>query len=131
MNSSWPNLLALQRLDFSQAALVAWSAAEASDQKGLDQFPGKRRTDHFSAQTKHIHVVILYALMSRENIMDQPGTHAGDFIRGDGSPHTAAAKGHSAVHFARCYGPGKGNDEVGVVIFGVHLVCAKVHNFVP
>ena len=28
MNSSWPNLLALQRLDFSQAALVAWSAAQ-------------------------------------------------------------------------------------------------------
>ena len=67
MNPSWPNFLVLQRPHFSQAALVAWSAAEVSGQKGLDQFPGERRPDHFPTQTKDIHVVIFDALMGMEN----------------------------------------------------------------
>ena len=75
MNPSWPNFLVLQRPHFSQAALVAWSAAEVSGQKGLDQFPGERRPDHFSTQTKDIDVVIFDVLVSGENIMDEPSTH--------------------------------------------------------
>ena len=63
MNSSWPNLLALQRLDISQAALVAWRAAEAGGEKLLDQFAGQRRPDHFPAQTKDVHVLIFDAMM--------------------------------------------------------------------
>jgi hypothetical protein len=61
-----------------------------SGQKGLDQFPGERRPDDFSAQTEDIHVVIFDALMSGENIMDEPGTHARNFVRCDGRTHAAA-----------------------------------------
>jgi hypothetical protein len=61
-----------------------------SGQKGLDQFPGEPRPDHFSAQTEDIHVVIFDALMSGENIMNEPGTHTRNFVRSDGRTHAAA-----------------------------------------
>jgi hypothetical protein len=131
MKPSWSNFLVLQRLDFRQAALVAWSAAEVSGQKGLDQFPGERRPDHSLTQAKNVHIVIFDALVGGENIMDKPGTHPGNFVRGDGCSDTAAADGHSTVHFSRGNGPGKGNDEVRVVVFGVQLVCAEVHDLIP
>ena len=106
-------------------------AAEVSGQKGLDQFPGERRTDHFSTQTKDIHVVIFDALMGGENIMDEPSTHAGNFVRGDGCSHAAAAERDSALNLSSGYSPGQRDDEVGVVISGVQLVCAEVHDLVP
>jgi len=84
-------VLVLQRLHFSHSASVAYGTTEVSGQKGLDQFPGKRRPDHFSAQTKDIHVVIFDALVGGENIMDEPGTHTGNFVRCDGCSHAAAA----------------------------------------
>jgi hypothetical protein len=99
------------------------SAAEVSGQKGFDQFPGKRRPDHFAPQTKDIHVVILDALMGGENIVDEPGTHTGNFVRRDGRSHAAAAEGYSTVHLSGGDGPGEGDDEVGIVIFGV-IWCA-------
>ena len=110
---------------------MALGAAEVSGQKGLDQFPGERRPDHFSTQTKDIHVVIFDALMGGEDIMDEPGTHAGNLVRGDGRSHAAAAERHSAFNLPRGDGPGQGDDEVGVVISGVQLVCAEVHDLVP
>jgi hypothetical protein len=128
INPSWSNFLVLQRLDFRQAALVAWSAAEVSGQKGLDQFPGERRPDHSLTQAKNVHIVIFDALVGGENIMDKPGTHPGNFVRGDGCSDTAAADGHSTVHFSRGNGPGKGNDEVRVVVSRAQFVCAKIHD---
>ena len=58
-------------------------------------------------------------------MMDEPGTHAGNLVRGDGCPHAAAAERHSAFNLPRGDGPGQGDDEVGVVISGVRLVAPK------
>ena len=110
---------------------MALGAAEVSGEKGLDQFQSEGRPDHFSAQTKYIHVVIFDALVSGENIMDEPGTNTGNFVHGDGRSHAAAAERHSTLNVSRGDGPGQGDNEVGVVIFGVQLVCAEVHDFVP
>ena len=54
--------------------------------------------------------------------MDEPGTHPGNFVRGDGSANAAAAERHAALDFARGDGPGQGDDEVRVVIRGVQLM---------
>ena len=68
--------------------------------------------------------------MGGENIVDEPGTRTGNFIRRDGRSHAAAAEGYSTVHLSGGDRPGEGDDEVGVVIFGVHLMCAEVHDLV-
>jgi hypothetical protein len=102
-----------------------------SGQKGLDQFPGERRPDHFSTQTKDIHVVIFDALVGGENIMNKPSTHTMDFVRSDGCTHAAAAKRDSALNLPGGYSPSQRDDEVGVVISGVQLMSAEVHDFVP
>ena len=130
MNTSMRNFLVLQRLNFRHAALMAWSAAESSVKKGFDQFPGERSPDHFSAETKDVHVVIFYTLMGRENIVDKCGAHTENFICGDGCSYTAAAERHSPLNFPRRDGPRQRNDEVGVVISGIQVVCAEVHDFV-
>ena len=110
---------------------MALGAAEVSGQKGLDQLPGECRPDHFSTQTKDIHVVIFDALMSGEDIMDEPGTHAGNLVRGDGRSHAAAAECHSAFNLPRGDGLCQGDDEVGVIISGVQFVCTEIHDLVP
>ena len=102
------NFLLLDRLYFSHSALVACGAAEMSGQKGLDQFPGERRPDHFSSQTKDIHVVIFDALVGGENIMNKPSTHTMDFVRGDGCTLAAAAKRDSALTFPAATALAKG-----------------------
>ena len=95
-------------LHFIQAAFVALGTTEVSRQKSLDQFPGQRGPDHFSTQTKDIHVVIFDALMGGENIMDEPGPHTGNLVRGDGRSHAAAAERHSAFNLPRGHGPEPG-----------------------
>ena len=66
-------------------------AALKRGQESLDQFQGERRSDHLSAETKNVHVIIVDARMGRENIMDKPGTHTGYFVRGDSRSNAAAA----------------------------------------
>lgn len=107
---------------------MAWSAAETSSQKGFDQFPSKCSPDHFPAETKDIHVVVFDTLMGGENIVDKRGTHTGNLVRGDGCPYTAAAERHCPLNFPRRDGPRQRNDEVGVVISGIQLVRAEVHD---
>ena len=84
---------------FGSPSLVLYSggacgagATEASGKKSLDQLQRERGPDHFSAQAKDVHVVILDALMGGEDVMDEAGTHAGDFVSGDGRSHAAAAE---------------------------------------
>ena len=120
----------LQRLHFSHSAPVARSAVELSGQKGLDQFPCECCPNHFSSQTEDIHIVIFDALMSGENIMDEPGTHSRNFIRGDGRTHTAATQRYPTSNLLGSDGSGHGDDEIRVVISGVELMCAEVHNLV-
>ena len=118
-------------MHFSQAALVASSTAEVSGQEGLDQFSGERRTDHLPTQTEDIHVVIFNALMGGKNIVDEPGPHPWNFVRGDGRSYAAAAERYSAFSLTRRHGAGHGDNEIGIVICGVQSVCAEVHNLVP
>ena len=98
-------------------------AALKRGQESLDQFQGERRSDHLSAETKNVHVIIVDALMGRENIMDKPGTHTGNFVRGDSRSNAAAAERNAALNLPRGDGLGQGDDEVWVVIPGVQL-CA-------
>jgi hypothetical protein len=75
--------------------------------------------DYFSSQTEDIHVVIFDALVGGENIVDKPCTHTGNFIRGDGRTHAAAAERDSTLNLPGGYSPRQWDDEIRVVISGV------------
>jgi len=120
----------LQRLHLGQAASVSLGPAEASGQKSFDQLQGERRSDHLSAETKDIHVVVFDALTGKKVIMDLSGAHPRNLVRGDGGTNAAAAQRHAALDFARGDGPGQGDDEVRVVILGVQSTRAKVRDVI-
>jgi hypothetical protein len=63
--------------------------------------------------------------------MDKPGTHTGNFVRGDSRSNAAAAERNAPLNLPRGDGLGQGDDEVWVVIPGVELVRAEIHDFVP
>jgi hypothetical protein len=78
-----------ERVNLSQATLVASCSTKASMQKGFDQFQGKPGSDDLSVQTKHIHVIVLDALTGGEHIVCQPGPHAGNLVCCDGCAYAA------------------------------------------
>jgi hypothetical protein len=61
-------------------------------QEDPNQLPGKCRCDHFSSQAKYVHIVVFDALSGGKHIVDEAGSHAGDFVRGHGGAYTAAAQ---------------------------------------
>jgi hypothetical protein len=123
------NRMNLQRSHFLHPALVAFRAAEASLEKCLNQLPGQCRPDHLPAERKDIHVVVLNALVSGEDIMDEPSAYASYFIGADGCAYAAAAEHDSAIHCALGYGPGKWNHIIRVIVSGARLVRTKVYDF--
>ena len=66
--------------------------------------------------------------MGGENVKDKPGTHAGNFVRGDSRSRRAPRRAQSPP---AATGLGQGDDEVWVVLPGVQLVRAEIHDFVP
>jgi len=46
--------------------------------------------------------------------MDERGTHAANFVRGDGRAHATATQRHSAFHLSRGDGFGQRDDEVRI-----------------
>ena len=62
--------------------------------------------------------------------MDERGTHAANFVRGDGHAHATATQCHSAFHLFRGDGFGQRDDEVRVVVSGVQWVGAEVDDLV-
>jgi hypothetical protein len=123
--------LVFERLHLGQAACVAWGAAETSRQKDPDQLPGQRGPDHFSTETTNIHIVIFDALMGTKDMIDESGTHAGNLVCGNGRSHTTAAERHSTFNIPRRDRPGQGDDDIGIVIAGIQLVCTKIHDLEP
>jgi hypothetical protein len=108
--------------------LVTNGAAEPSFEKCLDQLPRQRGPDHFSTQTKNIHVVVFNALVGGEHIVDESSSRARNFVRCNGCAHSASAERHPAFHLPGCDGPGERNHEVGEVVSGVQFVSAEIHD---
>jgi hypothetical protein len=65
-----------------------------------------------------------------ENVVDKPCTHTGNFVRSDGRTHATAAEHDSALNLPGGHCPRQRDDEFRVVISGVQLMSAEVHDFV-
>jgi hypothetical protein len=69
-----------ERLYFCQAASMAWGAAEVCGQKGLKQFQSQCGSNHLSAQTNYVHIVVFDALTGGEDVTDEPGPQLGETL---------------------------------------------------
>ena len=56
----------------------------------VDQLLCQRRSDHAAAETQHVHIIMLDALVRGVGIVAQGGVNARDFVGGNAGSHTAA-----------------------------------------
>ncbi len=63
--------------------------------------------------------------------MDEPSARTRNFVCRDGRSNAAAADRHPPRNLPRGHRPNQGDDEIGVIITGVQLMCAEVHDLVP
>lgn len=74
--------------------------------KRTHQFMRELFADYAASKNKHVHVIVLYALMSRIRVVTKSGANSAKFVRGNGSTDTASANQHGALDaFAEnCFG---------------------------
>jgi hypothetical protein len=119
-----------QRLHFLDSALMPNRTAEASLQKRLNQFPSQRRPNYLTAEGKNVHVVVFNALVSGEDIVNEPRAHASNLVGADGRPHTASAKRYSAINFGGGHSSGQWDHVVGIIVAGARLKSPEVDNLI-
>src|SRR6516165_7825329 len=85
----------------AQSAQMTRGLAELRGQERLHQIPGHFGPYRTSPHIEYIHVIILYALLSGEMIVDETGANAFHFVGAYRRADAAAADRDTAVHVAR------------------------------
>jgi len=88
--------LLFERADFSQAPDVPFLVGELRPKEGVYAFAGGLDADDASAQNQHVHVVMLYALVSGIIVVAKPRADTADFVGGDAGAHSAATNEYAA-----------------------------------
>jgi len=105
---------------------MALRAAEARREEGLDDLQRNRVADDEAAEADHVQVVVLDALVRGERFMNEARANARHLICGNASSHSAAANGHTPIHFATRHGTRQTHDKIGIVIVGLQPVVSEV-----
>jgi len=83
-------------------------------------------TDDEAAEADHVQVVVLDALVRGERFVNEARANARHLICGNAGSHSAAANGHTPIHFATRYGARQTNDKIGIVVVGLQPVVSEV-----
>jgi hypothetical protein len=87
--------------------------------------------DHkVTAERKNVHVVVFNALVSGEDIVNEPRAHASNLVGADGRPHTASAKRYSAINFGGGYSSGQWDHVVGIIVAWARLKSPEVDDLI-
>ena len=81
-------------------------SAESSGKKCLNQFPSEGVTDHEAAETDQVEIVVLDTLVRGKYFVNETRADAGNFIRDDRCPNSAATDGHTTLHIPTGNGAG-------------------------
>src|SRR5579885_2514562 len=117
----------LNRVDLAQPPGVTLFAAEVRREESPDESNCEFRANDTRAQAEHIHIVVLYPLMSRVVIVADRGADALHLIGGHARAHTAAADQHAALGASVQDGLAHRFGKVGIVVGGVELERAHIH----
>jgi len=104
--------------------------AESRGEKCLNQFPGERMANYEAAETNHVHVVVLNALVRGKRFMDQTRPHTRHLVGGDRCPNTAPTDGHAARYLSAGDGAGQRHDKVRIIIVQLWLSVSKIDHFI-
>jgi len=96
--------LLLERVHFGHPAKMVFSTGEPGGEKGSDQFKSKRRAYNPPTQAGDIHIVVLNALMRGEYVVNESGPSAGNLVRCNRRPNTAAAQCYASLDFSLRHG---------------------------
>jgi hypothetical protein len=66
--------------------------------------------------------------MSGEDVVNESGAYAGNFVGTDGCAHAAAAESDSAINCASGYGPSQRDHVIRIIVSGVRLHRAEVYD---
>ena len=124
--SSW-----FERGDLAEAAQVPLGLAEFGREERLDEIPSELNAHHPPAHAEDVHVIVLDTLPGGEVVLDQPRANTRYLVGADGRADAAAADRHAALHRPRRHGPGKRDDEVGIVVAGAQAMGAEIDDLVP
>jgi hypothetical protein len=105
---------------------MALRAAESRSEKCLHQFPGEGVTDYKPAETDHVQIIVLDALVRRKGFVNQTGADARNLVRNDRRPDATPADGHAPRYFSTRDGARQRHDKVRIVIVRLRLAVAEV-----
>lgn len=106
----------LQLCYFGQPPFVTLGFAESGRKKDLGQLPGKFVPNDMPANANQVHIVVFHALVGGKCVGDQGSPDTAHFVGNDTGSYPAAADCDSTLDVSRCYGPGKGQDVIRVVV---------------
>ena len=101
---------------------------EFGRQEGLHQVPGHRRSHGPASNADYVHVIVLDSLPGGEVVVNQGGADARNLIGADRGADAAAADCYPSFHLTGGYGPGKGDDEIGIVVAGVQTMGTEIYH---
>lgn len=109
---------------------MALGLTELGSQKRLDEVPGREGPNDPSPNAENVHVIVFHALPSREVIVHERGTDASDLVGTDRRANAAAAHRDTALDLSPGDGPRERDDEVRIVVGGIQMIRAEIHDVV-
>lgn len=105
-------------------------AGEVCFEKRANELDRQRRPDDSRAERQHVHRVVLDTLVRRERVVTEPGTDAGELVRGNGRADAASAQQHASLGASVEHGTRDAFGKVRIVVAGSELERAAVQRFV-
>jgi transketolase len=118
-------------LDFFQPSTVTLASIELCPQEDAHEVGGELGADHFGAETKDVHVVVLDTLVRRVDIVTHGCPDAGELVRGHRGPDAGATDEHAAHGLAAPNGLTDLARRVRVIDRGIGIVHAEIDHLVP
>src|SRR3954453_1423340 len=79
----------LQLADLTQPAPMSFQPGKPGGEEVAHELRCELRADHAGSERDHVHVVVLHTLASREGIVAERASHAGELARRDAGAHPA------------------------------------------
>lgn len=85
------------------------------------------RSDHSGAKHKHVHIIVLHALVGRVGVVAKARANAGNLVGGHGCAHAAAANEDATFGLAMQNAERQRLGEVGI-IYRISAVRTRIYN---
>lgn len=104
-------------------------STESCGEKCLNQFPSKSVTDHEPTETDQVEIVVLNTLVGGKYFVNETRADAGNFVRGDRCPDSAATDRHATIYISAAHGASQGHDIIGIVVVELRMPVSEVNYF--